>query len=112
MTTHLEKAWMTESEKLFCGSNCLRKGDLRTNGKAPSHIVDDQGHFGTLLQASGLNYFQSQSLQKALDFDIRVILAFRSPFSTLRFSLKIKFFGKQNLFYISDILHDFSISSF
>ena len=68
MTTHLEKAWMTESEKLFCGSNCLRKGDLRTNGKAPSHIVDDQGHFGTILQTSGLNYFQSEVSSKGLRF--------------------------------------------
>ena len=27
-------------------------------------------------------------IKKALDFDVRVILSFRSPFSTLRFSLK------------------------
>ena len=32
---------------------------------------------------------------KALDFDIRVLLSFRSPFSTLRFSLKTKSFTKQ-----------------
>ena len=50
--------------------------------------------------------------KNALDFDLRVILSFRSPFSTLRFSLKIKSFTKQNVFYRSDILHDFSISSF
>ena len=49
---------------------------------------------------------------KALDFDSRVILSFRSPFSTLRFSLKIKSFIEQNMFYRSDILHDFLISSF
>ena len=48
----------------------------------------------------------------ALDFDIRVILSFRSPFFTLRNSLKIKSLSKQNMFYGSDILHDFSISSF
>ena len=30
--------------------------------------------------------------KNALDFDSRVILSFRSPFLTLRFSLKIKFF--------------------
>ena len=50
--------------------------------------------------------------KKALDFVLRVILSFRSPFSTLRFSLNIKSFAKQNLFYGSDILHDFPISSF
>ena len=48
----------------------------------------------------------------ALDFDSRVILAFRSPFSTLRISLKIKYFTKQNMFYRLDILHEFLISSF
>ena len=50
--------------------------------------------------------------KSALDFDSRVIFSFRSGFSTLRFSLKIKSFAKQNMFYRSDILHDFSISSF
>ena len=30
--------------------------------------------------------------KSALDFDLRVISSFRSPFSTLRFSLKIKYF--------------------
>ena len=29
-------------------------------------------------------------IKNALDFELRVILSFRSPFSTLRFSLKIK----------------------
>ena len=48
----------------------------------------------------------------ALDFDLRVILSFCSPFSTLQFSLKIKSITKENMFYKSDILHDFSISSF
>ena len=48
----------------------------------------------------------------ALDFDIQVILSERTRFSTLRFSLKIKSFTEQNNFYRSDILHDFSISSF
>ena len=52
------------------------------------------------------------NFKSALDFDWRVILSFRSPFSTLRFSLKIKSFTKQNMFYRSDILHDFSMSSF
>ena len=47
-----------------------------------------------------------------LDFDLRVIVSFCSPFSTLQFSLKIKSFTKQNMFYRSDILHDFLISSF
>ena len=47
--------------------------------------------------------------KKALDFDKRVISSFRSPFSTLRFSLKIKSFTKQNMFYRSGIFHDFSI---
>ena len=51
-------------------------------------------------------------LLKALDFDVQVISSFRSPFSTLCFSLKIKSFTKQNMFYRSDILHDFSISTF
>ena len=37
-------------------------------------------------------------VEKALDFDLRVILSFRLPFSTLRFSLKIKSFIKQNMF--------------
>ena len=41
---------------------------------------------------------------EALDFDLRVISSFRSPFSTLRFSLKIESFTKQNMFYSSDIL--------
>ena len=49
---------------------------------------------------------------KALDFDVPVILSFRLPFSTLRFSLKIKSFTKQNVFYRSDIFHEFSVSSF
>ena len=48
----------------------------------------------------------------ALDFDLQVILSFRSPFSTLRFSLKSKSFAKQNMLNRLDILHDFSISSF
>ena len=51
-------------------------------------------------------------LYEALDFDLRVILSFRSPFPTWRFSLKIKSFAKQNMFYRSDILHDFSIARF
>ena len=50
--------------------------------------------------------------KKALDFDLRVISSFRSPFSTLRFSLNIKSLTKQKLFYRLDILHDFSIWSF
>ena len=54
----------------------------------------------------------TKSLKLALDFDIQVILSFRSPFLTLRFSLKIKSFALQNMFYRSYILHDFSISSF
>ena len=41
-----------------------------------------------------------------------MILSFRSGFSTFRFSLKIKSFTKQKMFYRSDIFHDFSISSF
>ena len=49
---------------------------------------------------------------KALDFVVRVNLSERTTFSTLRFSLKIKFLNKQNNFYRSDILHDFLISSF
>ena len=53
-----------------------------------------------------------KSRVKALDFNLRVLLSFRSPFSTWRFRLKIKAFTKQNMFYRSDILHDFSISSF
>ena len=44
-------------------------------------------------------------LKNALDFDPRVILSFRSPFLTLRFSLKTKSFGKQNIVYRSDMLH-------
>ena len=54
----------------------------------------------------------AHSVWKALDFDLRVILSERTTFSTLRFSLKIKSFTKQNMFYRSDILYDFSISSF
>ena len=54
----------------------------------------------------------SIQIDTALNFDSRVILSFRSPFSTLRFSLKIKSLTEQNMFYRSDILHDFSISSF
>ena len=37
---------------------------------------------------------------------------FRSPFSTLRFCFIIKFFTEQNMFYRSDIPHQFLISSF
>ena len=48
----------------------------------------------------------------ALDYDFRGILVFRSPFSTLRFCFIIKFFTEQNMFYRSDILHQFLISSF
>ena len=48
----------------------------------------------------------------ALDFKYRVISSFRSPISTLSFSWKIKHFVEQNIFYRSDILHDFPISSF
>ena len=51
-------------------------------------------------------------VKMALDFDSRGISSFRSGFLTLRFSLKIESFTKQNMFYRSDILHDFSISSF
>ena len=64
---------------------------------------------------SGFHICQNEAyflVKKALDFDLWVILSFRSPFSTLRFSLKVKSFSKQNIFYRSDILHDFSISSF
>ena len=46
---------------------------------------------------------------KALDFDEQVILSVRS---TLSFCLKIKSITKQNMFYRSDILHNFLISSF
>ena len=49
--------------------------------------------------------------KQALDFDIRVILSFCSPFLTLRSSLKIKSFTNQNMFYRSDIFLSFSISS-
>ena len=52
------------------------------------------------------------STNGALDLKNRVILPFRSTISTLRFSLKIKYFVEQNIFYRLDILHDFSISSF
>ena len=34
----------------------------------------------------------TKSLKLALDFDIQVILSFRSPFLNLRFSFKIKYF--------------------
>ena len=51
-------------------------------------------------------------LEIALDFILRVILSFRSTFQLLSFSSKVKFFTEQNMFYTSDILHDFSISSF
>ena len=37
--------------------------------------------------------------KKALDFDLRVILSFHSPFSTLQFCLKIKYFTELNMFY-------------
>ena len=49
---------------------------------------------------------------RALDLNSRVILSFRSTLLTLRFSLKIGNFTKWKLIYGSDILHDFSISSF
>ena len=48
----------------------------------------------------------------ALDFEEHHILSKRSKNLTLRFSLKIKTFAKQNMFFRSDILQDFSISSF
>ena len=48
----------------------------------------------------------------ALDFEFHLILSERSPFSTLRLSLKIKSLTKQIRFYRSDILHNFLISSF
>ena len=51
-------------------------------------------------------------MYEALDIELRVILSVRSPFPTWRFSLKNKSFAKQNMFYRSDILHDFSILSF
>ena len=51
------------------------------------------------------------STNGALDLKNRVILPFRSTISTLRFSWKIKYFVEQNIFYILDILHDFSISN-
>ena len=50
--------------------------------------------------------------QKAFNFHLQAILSFRSPFSTLRFRLKIKSFTKQNMFYKSDILRDFLFASF
>ena len=48
----------------------------------------------------------------ALNLNYRVDLSERSTISTLSISWKIKYFVKQNIFYISDILHDFLISSF
>ena len=69
--------------------------------------------YGQIKMSHSIDILSIQiDVEKALDFDLRVILSFRSPFSTLRFSLKIKSFTKQNMFYRSDILHDFSISSF
>ena len=53
--------------------------------------------------------FSDNFKKKSLDFHLRVILTFRSPFSTMRFSSKIKSLTKQNMFYRLDILHDFSI---
>ena len=61
----------------------------------------------TQLFTNEISYFK-----QALDFEIQAILSCRSPFSTLRFSLKIRSFKKQNMFYRSDILQNFSISSF
>ena len=48
----------------------------------------------------------------ALDFEEHHILSERSKNLILRYSLKIKTFAKQNMFYRSDILHSFSISRF
>ena len=55
--------------------------------------------------------FQVRLFIKDLDFDLQVILLFRSPFSTLRYNFKIKAFTRQNMFCRLDILHDFPISS-
>ena len=43
--------------------------------------------------------FTNFPLNMALDFVLRGILSFRSPFLILRFSLKIKYFTKKNVFY-------------
>ena len=77
----------------------------KTEEKATPRVLNTQVQFGTKM------YYHRRNLE-ALDFDLRVILSFRSPFLTLRFSLNIKSFTEQNNFYRSDILHDFSISSF
>ena len=50
-------------------------------------------------------------LEIALDFEIQAILPGRTKNLTCRISLKIKSFAKQKMFYRSDILHSFSISS-
>ena len=48
----------------------------------------------------------------ALDLISPVHFSFRSTISTLSFSLKIKSLTKRNMFYRSDILHNFLIFSF
>ena len=69
--------------------------------------------YGQIKMSHSIDILSIQiDVEKALDFDLRVILSFRSPFSTLRFSLKIKSLAKHNIFHRSNILHDFSISSF
>ena len=65
----------------------------------------------TYFENSLLNVCLSKS-RIALDFKIRAILSERSKNLTLRFSLKIKSFAQQNMFYRSDILYNFLISSF
>ena len=91
---------------------CIWRPDVsESNGRLAS-----QQHSGLLRVTNDppkqQNSKDPKCLKSALDFDSRVIFSFRSGFSTLRFSLKIKSFAKQNMFYRSDILHDFSISSF
>ena len=118
LTTCLHKAdshlqeyeqYLENQSKSNPGGKKPKKNNKNKTKKLPRPYVKELTNcqaFATL--CSG--YFKVSKY--ALNFDLRVILSFRSSFSTLRFGLKIKSFAKQNMFYRLHILHDFSISSF
>ena len=88
--------------------------DESLGSKDPEIPLKSQSHLQELIDSGFLESiklrFTSHFL--ALDFDLQIILSFRSPFSTLRFCLEIRFFAKQNCMFFRNILYDFSISSF
>ena len=107
---------------VVCNDQLIRNGAfIMSPSSGDIHIAPKSFRFCVLLQQSSNVIQQSfvspmvpsnKFANQALDFDLRGILSCRSPVLTLRFSLKIKSFAKQNMFYRSDILHDFSISCF